>query len=62
MTDTWLNISLECRIIYKKIIDLIEVKLSDDEPSTALKYYREKLHPQNTVQILGDLKHSFNAQ
>lgn len=49
-------------VIDKKIIDLIEVKLSDDEPSTALKYYREKLTPQNTVQIVGDLKRSFDVK
>lgn len=49
-------------IIDKKIIDLIEVKLSDDEPSTALKYYREKLAPQNTVQIVGNLKRSFDVK
>lgn len=49
-------------VIDKKIIDLIEVKLSDDEPSTALKYYRDKLTPQNTVQIVGDLKRSFDVK
>ena len=49
-------------IIDKKIIDLIEVKLSEDEPSTALKYYRNKLIPQNTVQIVGDLKRSFDVK
>jgi uncharacterized protein len=49
-------------IIDKKVIDLIEVKLTDDEPSTALKYYRDKLNPQNTVQIVGDLKHSFDVK
>lgn len=49
-------------VIDKKIIDLIEVKLSDDEPSTALKYYRDKLSPQNTVQIVGDLKRSFDVK
>lgn len=49
-------------VVDKKIIDLIEVKLSDDEPSTALKYYRDKLKPQNTVQIVGDLKRSFDVK
>ena len=49
-------------VIDKKIIDLIEVKLSDDEPSTALKYFRDKLTPQNTVQIVGDLKRSFDVK
>ena len=49
-------------VIDKKIIDLIEVKLSDSEPSTALKYYRDKLTPENTVQIVGDLTRSFDAR
>ena len=49
-------------VIDKKIVDLIEVKLSDDEPSTALKYYQNKLAPQNTVQIVGDLRHSFDVK
>jgi len=49
-------------VIDKKVIDLIEVKLSDDEPTTALKYYRDKLLPQNTVQIVGDLKRSFDVK
>lgn len=48
-------------VIDKKVIDLIEVKLSDDEPSAALKYYRDKLMPHNTVQIVGDLKRSFDV-
>jgi hypothetical protein len=33
-----------------------------DEPSSALKYYRDKLTPQNTVQIVGDLKRSFDVK
>lgn len=49
-------------VIDKKIIDLIEVKLSDSEPSTALKYYRDKLTPENTVQIVGDLTRSFDVR
>lgn len=49
-------------VIDNKLIDLIEVKLSDDEPSTALKYYRDKLKPQNTIQIVGDLKRSFDVK
>lgn len=49
-------------VIDKKIIDLIEVKLSDDEPSPSLKYYRDKLEPQNTVHIVGDLKRSFDVK
>jgi predicted AAA+ superfamily ATPase len=49
-------------VIDKKVIDLIEVKLSDDEPSSSLKYYKEKLTPQNTIQIVGDLKRSFDVK
>lgn len=48
-------------VIDKKIIDLIEVKLSDDKPTTALKYYRDKLKPKNTLQIVGDLKGCFDV-
>ena len=48
-------------VIDKKVIDLIEVKLSDDTPTSALKYYREKLKPKNTVQIVGNLKQCFDV-
>lgn len=47
-------------IIDGQITDLIEVKLSDSEISTSLKYYQEKLKPKNTVQIVGDLKKPFD--
>ena len=43
-----------------KVIDLIEVKSSDTTISTSLKYYSQKLKPQNTVQIVGQLTRSFN--
>jgi UPF0288 family protein (methanogenesis marker protein 3) len=48
-------------IIDNKVIDLIEIKLSDDEATTSLKYYRDKLKPENTVQIVGNLKRSFHS-
>lgn len=47
-------------VIDKKVIELIEVKLSKSNPSSALKYYREKLKPKKTVQIVGELKTSFD--
>lgn len=49
-------------VIDEKVDTLIEVKLSDDEPSSALKYYREKLMPKHTVQIVGDLKMPFDTK
>lgn len=46
--------------INDEIIDLIEVKNSDTGISSHLKYYSEKLKPKNTVQIVGNLKRTFN--
>lgn len=46
--------------INNKVIDLIEVKNSDTTISQNLKYYSQKLKPKNTVQIVGQLKKSFN--
>lgn len=42
------------------IIDLIEVKSSNSDISTSLKYYGRKLKPKNIVQIIGDLKRPFD--
>ena|GEM_PF-4829451 len=47
-------------IIDKKIHELIEVKNSDSEISTSLKYYADKLKPKQAIQIVGDLKRSFD--
>jgi predicted AAA+ superfamily ATPase len=47
-------------VIDQKIDELIEVKLSDEEPSTALKYYQRKLKPKRAVQIVGNLERSFD--
>lgn len=47
-------------VIDNKIIDLIEVKLTDSELSTSLLYYSKKLQPKNTVQIVGNLQRSFD--
>lgn len=49
-------------IIDGKIIDLIEVKLSDPTISTSLKYFKNKLNPQKTTQIVGNLKNSFEKE
>jgi len=41
------------------VMDLIEVKLSDTEISSSLKYYQQLLKPQQTVQIVGNLSRPF---
>jgi predicted AAA+ superfamily ATPase len=46
-------------VIDGKIIDLIEVKTTDDTISSHLKYYAEKLKPQRATQLVADLKRSF---
>jgi len=47
-------------VVDNKIVDLIEVKLSDTKISTSLKYYHAKLKPTNTVQIVANCKHTFD--
>jgi predicted AAA+ superfamily ATPase len=47
-------------VINNKIVDLIEVKNSDTTISSSLKYYSEKLKPERTVQLVGDLKRSYH--
>lgn len=47
-------------VIDNKIIDLIEVKLAESDISPSLLYYSKKLSPKNTVQIVGNLKRSFD--
>ncbi|OGT43123.1 MAG: hypothetical protein A3F42_06470 [Gammaproteobacteria bacterium RIFCSPHIGHO2_12_FULL_37_34] len=42
------------------IEDLIEVKSSDTDISSSLKYYSQKLHPKRTVQLVGHIKKSFH--
>lgn len=42
-------------VVDKKIIDLIEVKYSDDSLSKSLVYFAERLNPQNTVQVVFNL-------
>ena len=48
-------------VINKKVDELIEVKVSDDNPSTSLKYYRDKLSPRCAVQLVGNLVRSFDT-
>lgn len=45
--------------INDKVIDLIEVKLSDTHISSALQYYKTLLQPKQTVQIVGNLSRPF---
>jgi predicted AAA+ superfamily ATPase len=48
-------------VIDRKIDELIEVKLSDESPTTSLKYYQSKLNPRRAVQLVGSLTRSFDA-
>lgn len=48
-------------VVDNRIQDLIEVKLSDTDISTSLKYYKQKLEPVNTVQIVGNCKRAFDS-
>lgn len=45
--------------INNKIIDLIEVKTTNSDISSSLKYYQKKLNPKHTVQIVAHLKHAY---
>lgn len=47
--------------INNELTDLIEVKATDTAISSALKYYKNKLQPKNTTQIVGDLKNSYHS-
>lgn len=44
----------------EQVEELVEVKLSDQKPTAALKYYSEKLKPKKSQQIVYDLKLSYN--
>lgn len=46
--------------INNEIVELIEVKSSDTEVSSSLKYYSQRLKPKHTVQLVGNLKRSFH--
>jgi predicted AAA+ superfamily ATPase len=47
-------------IIDGRLSDLIEVKASDGNISTSLKYYKKLLNPERTVQIVRDLNRPFD--
>ena len=49
-------------IIDNKLIDLIEVKTSETNISTSLKYYHQKLKPKRSIQIVGNLKRPFDSE
>ncbi|OGT36690.1 MAG: hypothetical protein A3F12_00200, partial [Gammaproteobacteria bacterium RIFCSPHIGHO2_12_FULL_38_14] len=46
-------------VIDRKIVELIEVKLSDSEISRSLKYYKNMLKPQKTVQLVANLDRAY---
>lgn len=47
-------------VVDNKVIDLIEVKKSSTDISTSLKYYSEKLKPENTVLLVDSLQRPFH--
>jgi uncharacterized protein len=47
-------------VVDGKVHELIEVKLSDEKISTALKYYHNRLQPEKTTQILKSLKKPYD--
>lgn len=44
-----------------QVEELIEVKWSDDKPSTSLQYYAEKLKPKKVFQIVANLKRPYKS-
>jgi predicted AAA+ superfamily ATPase len=42
-----------------KISELIEAKFNDDQISTSLKYYTERLKPERAMQVVYSLKRSY---
>lgn len=49
-------------VIDGKVIDLIEVKQSDSTVSSSLLYYSKLLKPQNTIQLVANLKNAFHKE
>lgn len=47
-------------VIDGKLTDLVEVKLTDSDITSSLSYYAKKLNPMRAVQIVGNLKRSYN--
>lgn len=55
------NREIDFAVVVNNILEfLIEVKLSDDNISSSLKYYTQKLKPKQAVQIVGNLKNSYH--
>lgn len=46
--------------INDQVIDLIEVKATDQTISSSLKYYNEKLKPQRAIQLVGNLTKAYD--
>lgn len=46
-------------LVDNQIVELIEVKLSDEDISRSLLYYAEKLKPQRVTQIVAHLKRTY---
>lgn len=47
-------------VINGQLVDLIEVKLSDNDISKNLIYYTNKLNPQNAIQLVGKLARPYD--
>ena len=47
-------------VVQGKLVELIEVKVGDANVSSSLRYYTDKLRPQKSVHIVGDLKRPFD--
>ena len=49
-------------VIDNKIIDMVEVKMSDDNISQSLVYFNERLEPLYPVQVIYNLSHEQNKK
>jgi uncharacterized protein len=47
-------------VVDGKVTDLIEVKLSDDSISAPLKYFKSRLNPVRTTQLVANLKYPYD--
>lgn len=47
-------------VVDGKVMDLIEVKQSDTNISSSLRYYSQLLKPKNTIQLVANLEQSFH--
>lgn len=46
-------------VVNQKVVDLIEVKHTDTDISSSLKYYADKLKPERATQLVAQLKKTF---